>query len=52
VGKNLQEIIKKVSEEKGFDLVVDSNSALYFKQPMDISADVSAAYDKAYPVKK
>lgn len=52
VGKNLQEIIKKVAEEKGFDLVVDSNSALYFKQPMDISADVSTAYDKAYPVKK
>jgi outer membrane protein len=52
VGKNLQEIIKKVAEEKGLDLVVDSNSALYFKQPMDISPDVSAAYDKAYPVKK
>jgi outer membrane protein len=52
VGKNLQDIIKKVAEEKGLDLVVDSNSALYFKQPMDISADVSAAYDKAYPVKK
>ena len=52
VGKNLQEIIKKVAEEKGLDLVVDSNSALYFKDPMDISAEVSAAYDKAYPVKK
>jgi outer membrane protein len=52
VGKNLQEVIKKVAEEKGFDIVVDSNSALYFKQPMDISADVTAAYDKAYPVKK
>jgi len=52
VGKNLQEVIKKVAEEKGYDIVVDSNSALYFKQPMDISADVTAAYDKAYPVKK
>jgi outer membrane protein len=52
VGKNLQEVIKKVAEEKGLDIVVDSNSALYFKQAMDISADVTAAYDKAYPVKK
>lgn len=52
VGKNLQEVIKKVAVDKGLDLVIDSTSALYFKDPMDISADVTVAYDKAYPVKK
>ena len=52
VGKNLQEVIKKMAAEKGFDLVIDSNSALYFKDAMDVSADVTAEYDKAYPVKK
>jgi outer membrane protein len=52
VGKNLTEIVKKVAEEKGLDLVVDSTAALYFKPVFDISADVTAAYDKAYPAKK
>jgi len=52
IGKNLQEVIKKVADEKGLDLVVDSTAALFSKPAMDISADVTAAYDKAYPVKK
>lgn len=52
VGKNLQDIIKKVADEKGLDLVVDSTAALFSKPAMDISAEVSAAYDKAFPVKK
>ena len=52
VGKNLQEIVKKVADEKGLDLVVDSGSTLFAKPAMDISADVTAAYDKAFPVKK
>ncbi|WP_321472941.1 OmpH family outer membrane protein [uncultured Paludibaculum sp.] len=52
VGQRLQEVVKKVSEEKGLDLVVDGANLLYFKPTMDISADVTAAYDKAYPSKK
>jgi len=52
IGKNLQEVIKKVADEKGLDLVVDSSAALFSKPALDISADVTAAYDKAFPVKK
>lgn len=52
VSQRIQEIVKKVAEEKGLDFVVDSGSLLYFKPTFDISADVSAAYDKAYPAKK
>jgi outer membrane protein len=52
VGKNLQDVIKKVAEEKGLDLVVDSSAALFAKTGLDISADVTTAYDKAYPAKK
>jgi len=52
VGQRLQEVIKKVSEEKGLDFVVDGSNLLYSKPTMDISADVTAAYDKAYPSKK
>jgi outer membrane protein len=46
----MTEVVKKVAEEKGFDMVIDVSQALYFKPAMDISADVLAAYNKAYPV--
>jgi outer membrane protein len=42
--------VKKLAEEKGVDLVVDTQIALYFKPAMDITADATAAYNKAYPV--
>ncbi len=43
-------VVKKVAEDKGFDLVVEQQSLVYFKAAMDITADATAAYDKAYPV--
>lgn len=52
VGQRLQEVIKKVAEEKGLDMVADSANLLYFKAALDISAEVTVAYDKAYPAKK
>jgi outer membrane protein len=52
VGQRLQEVIKKVAEEKGLDLVIDQANLLFNKAAMEISADVTAAYDKAYPAKK
>jgi len=48
--QKMTEVVKKVAEEKGFDMVIDVSQALYFKPTMDISADVLAAYNKAYPV--
>ena len=51
VGQRLQEVVKKVAEEKGLDIVVDSASTLYFKPATELTADVTAAYDKAYPPK-
>lgn len=48
--EKMQEIVKKLAEEKGFDLVVDTQVTLYFKPAMDITAEATAAYDKAYPV--
>jgi outer membrane protein len=45
------DVIKKIAEEKGLDLVVEAqNSTYYFKPAMDLTADATAAYDKAYPV--
>jgi outer membrane protein len=52
VGQRLQEIVKKVAESKTLDIVADAQSMLYVKPTFDISAEVTAAYDAAYPVKK
>jgi outer membrane protein len=47
----MQEVVKQVAEAKGFDMVVDIQTTIYFKPAMDITADVLAAYNKAHPVK-
>lgn len=52
VGQRFSEVVKKVAEEKGLDLVADQNNLLFAKPALDISAEVTAAYDKAYPPKK
>ncbi len=52
VGQRFQEVVKKVAEEKGLDCIIDSANLLYSKPALDISAEVTAAYDKAYPAKK
>jgi outer membrane protein len=46
----MSDIVKKIAEEKGYDLVVDISTAIYFKPAMEITSDAIAAYDKAYPV--
>ena len=43
--------VNKVAEEKGLDMVIDAGSLFYSKPTLDISKEVTAAYDKAYPVK-
>jgi outer membrane protein len=45
----MSDIVKKIAEEKGYDLVVDTGTAVYFKPAMEITNDAIAAYDKAYP---
>jgi outer membrane protein len=49
--QKMTDVVKKLAEDKGLDLVVDSSSALYFKPALEITADAIAAYDKAYPAK-
>jgi len=51
VGKRFQDVVAKVAEEKGLDYVIDVNNLLYNKPALDISAEVTAAYDKTYPAK-
>ncbi len=44
-------VIKKLAEEKGLDVIIDTSTTLYFKPALDLTAEATAAYDKAYPVK-
>lgn len=52
-GTRMKEVVKKLAEEKAYDLVIvdDGANPFYVKPALDISADATAAYDKAYPVK-
>ncbi len=47
----MQDIVKKVSDEKGLDMVVEASALITFKPALDITNDVIAAYDKAFPAK-
>jgi len=47
----MSEIVKKLAEEKGLDIIVDTTTTLYFKPALEITKEATAAYDKAYPAK-
>ena len=46
----MQAVVKKLADEKGLDLVVDTQVALYVRPALDLTAEATAAYDKTYPV--
>ena len=55
LGKSSQkmaEVVKKLAEEKSYDVVVDVSNTVYFKPALDITAEALAAYNKAYPTPK
>ena len=45
----MTDVLKKLAEEKGYDIVVDAPYAPYFKASLELTTDLIAAYDKAYP---
>src|SRR5690349_8439919 len=48
-GQRMQDVVKKLADEKGLDVVIDSSNTVFFKPALDLTAEASAAYDKAYP---
>jgi len=50
-GRNMTEVVKKIAEERGFDVVVDTTNTIYYKPALEITTEATAAYDKAYPAK-
>jgi outer membrane protein len=49
--QRMNDVVKKLSEAKGLDIVVDVTNAVYFKPALEITAEATAEYNKAYPVK-
>ncbi|MGA8025864.1 MAG: OmpH family outer membrane protein [Bryobacteraceae bacterium] len=50
-GRQMTEVVKKIAEDRGIDVVIDVTNTLYYKPVFDITAEATAAYDKAYPLK-
>jgi len=50
-GRQMTEVVKQLAEARGLDIVIDITNTLYFKPALDITADATAAYDKAYPAR-
>lgn len=50
-GRQMTEVVKKIAEERGIDVVIDTSNTLYFKPAMEITTEATTAYDKAYPAK-
>jgi outer membrane protein len=49
--QKMQQVIAKLAEEKGVDVIIDASQTLYFKPTLDLTTDAVAAYNKAYPAK-
>lgn len=51
IGGQMQEVVKKLADSKGLDVVIDTSNTVYFKPALDLTADATVEYDKQYPVK-
>ena len=50
-GQRMAEVIRKLADQKGVDVVIDTSTTYYFKPAMDLTKEAATAYDAAYPVK-
>ena len=49
--QQMQDVVTKLAEAKGLDIVVGAGSILYAKPVLDLTAEATQAYDKAHPLK-
>lgn len=50
-GRQMTDVVKKIAEARGLDVVIDITNTLYYKPAMEITAEATTAYDKAFPAK-
>jgi outer membrane protein len=48
-GQRMRDVVRKLAEERGVDVVVDVSQTIYAKPALDLTKDAIAAFDKAYP---
>jgi len=48
--QHMRDVVTKLATEKGLDLVVDTANTIFYKPALDLTAEATTAYDKAYPV--
>lgn len=51
IGARMRDLVNKLAEGKGLDVVVDAANTVFFKPALDVTAEAITAYDKAFPVK-
>jgi len=49
--QRMGDVVKKMAEEKGLDVVMDSSNTVFFKPALEVTEEAIAAFDKAYPAK-
>ena len=47
----MQDVVKKIAETKGYDIVIDISQAFYYKPALEITDEALAEYNKANPAK-
>ncbi len=50
-GRQMADVVRKIAEQRGIDVVIDVTNTIYFRPALDITPEATAAYDKAYPPK-
>lgn len=51
IGGHMREVVGKLAEGKGLDVVMDTGNLVFSKPALDLTNEAIAAYDKAYPLK-
>jgi outer membrane protein len=49
--QRMGEVVKKLAEDKGLDMVVDTTTTVFFKPALEVTEEAVAAYNKTYPAK-
>ncbi len=50
-GQRMTDVVKKLADEKGLDVVVDVTTTVFYKAALELTNDAVVAYDKTFPVK-
>jgi outer membrane protein len=49
--QRMTDVVKKLADDKGLDVVVDVANTVFFKPALEVTEEAIAAYDKTYPAK-